>query len=254
MENGPRWSVNAFCQGRTTRRCRPTERSSALASFERQLHCLVRPLSRVVRLSGHPLYAFSAFDMTRRELRRWVRLVIGFYVTVAMLAIGFRIQIPEQTGAYETFLDIIPLLVAFPAAWLGVCFQRRASFLKQLRDLWSSLIRSIQSSIQYTHLSNPSQGQFGSVMSELSCVIDDFRSVYSNLEEEEGKPGFFPFESLKMIRKEISGLWYGEGFRRDECEAARGRIIKYWKTLRQPLLHEFDRHEPTHFDSPYTKH
>ena len=61
-------AVSLHVQGRRPRHCRPTQRFSALASFDRQrLRCFVQPPCRVVRLSGKLFYRASPWRERRRR-------------------------------------------------------------------------------------------------------------------------------------------------------------------------------------------
>jgi hypothetical protein len=77
-----------------------------------------------------------------------------------MAAVIVRIQFPDRPDGranpvYATYKDLLPLLIAIPAAWLGYCFQRRTSYLAALRTLWENLIPAVQQAIHYTHLAQP---------------------------------------------------------------------------------------------------
>src|SRR5262245_38460041 len=106
--------------------------------------------------------------MTRRSLNRWIWLTIGVYLTVIAIGVMLRTLLPEKGDVvYATFKDLVPLAVAIPAAWLAYCFQRRSSYMQQLRILWSKLTLAIHDAIQYTHLTHPTQDQYAAVMKSL---------------------------------------------------------------------------------------
>jgi hypothetical protein len=65
------------------------------------------------------------------------------------VGIGLRYWHPsEHDIVYATFKDLIPFVIAIPAAWLAFCFQRRASYIQQLRAFWSDLVEVVQLSVQ----------------------------------------------------------------------------------------------------------
>ena len=148
------------------------------------------------------------------------------------------------------FKDLIPLIIAIPAAYLGFCFQRRSSYQQALRQLWTNLIASVQQAFQYTHLKRPSEKEYSETLLSLSVSIEEVRGVYSNLKVTKTYDGLYPFESLKEIHDTISKLNFGDSDEK-KTEAARKKIAFYWKNLRKTFLSEFDRPVPTVFDSPY---
>lgn len=189
--------------------------------------------------------------MTRKQLRKTIYAVISLYSLV--LISGVLIYYNDSSLKrihYQIFKDLIPFSIAIPAAYLGFCFQRRSSFLQALRQLWTNLIVSVNSSIQYTHLTESTNQQYSETLVLLSRSIDEVRGVYKNLKEKEDGTGLYPFECLKEIHDLISELGYGQI---DSAKAIRTRknINLCWKDLRKSFLSEFDRSEPTVFHSPY---
>ena len=187
--------------------------------------------------------------MTRRSLLRWVIIAILVYVFYGALLAWFKFG-DRFDELYVLLKDGAIFVSAVPAAWLTACFQRRTSFLEQLRDLWSQLVDAVQEAVQYTHLEAPTQAQYASVMKKLSAVIDVFRSVFRNLDEARGEPdtGYFPFETIRTIYHLVGDLGYGAGFKVDKALATRKEVIQLWRRLRQPLLTEFDRQKPSKTD------
>ena len=187
--------------------------------------------------------------MTRRALLRWVIISILVYVAYGALLTWFKF-VDRFDELYVLLKDGAIFVSAVPAAWLTACFQRRTSFLEQLRDLWSQLVDAVQEAVQYTHLEAPSQAQYAAVMKKLSAVIDEFRSVFRNLDEARDAPdsGYFPFESIRTIYHLIGDLGYGATFKADQAAATRREVIQLWRRLRQPLLREFDRQKPSKTD------
>ncbi len=190
--------------------------------------------------------------MTRKGLRKVISATIGLY-SLAFIA-GLLIYYSDKTDKkinYQIFKDLIPLIIAIPAAYLGFCFQRRSSFLQALRQLWTNLITSVNAAIQYTHLSESTEKQFAETLVVLSKSIDEVRGVYKNLGESDTEIGLYPFECLKEIHKLVSRLGYGK-IDTEKSTESRKQIRHCWGDLRKSFLTEFDRSEPTVFDSPYT--
>lgn len=188
-------------------------------------------------------------DMTRRAFQLWVAVIASMYAL--MILTGFVLN--KWTHYYDIFKDLLPLGTALPAAMLAGAYQRRSSFLQQLRSSWTSLIDSIQEAVQFTHLTEPDSAAFAKLMKTLSVVIDDFRSLYKNLGEGKESRGYYPFESLKQIKDVISAYYLTKDYSDEKQDETRRRVILLWKQVRDPVLEEFDRPAPTYFDSPFAK-
>jgi len=189
--------------------------------------------------------------MTRKQLRRATFMVMGIYVLA--FGIGLTLRIfgpPTPTPYYETFKDLIPLILAIPAAYLGYCFQQRGSYLQSLRSLWSQLVIAVNSAIQYTYLESPTQEKFGKILTDLSIATDELRGVYKNIGESSKNVGLYPYEPIKDIHKVISRLGFGILDEKNRITARR-QVVGHWKSIRSNFLDEFDRAVPTKVVSAY---
>jgi hypothetical protein len=192
--------------------------------------------------------------MTRRHLYRWTSVVIGIYVAAMLIGIGLRCWHPDEHDLiYATFKDLIPFVIAIPAAWLGFCFQRRASYLQQLRGFWSDLVEVVQSSVQYTYLTAPTQENYGAAITAVSAAVDEVRGIFKNIKEGPIAIGLYPFESLKDIKRALDDLGFGPSVTPSTAKICRDKILVSWRRLRGQLLREFDRDCPTYIDSPYVR-
>ncbi len=190
--------------------------------------------------------------MTRKRLQRCFAIAISCYALAILLGIGLKVVFPARDHpVYSTYKDLVPFLIAIPAAWLGLCIQQRNSYMQQLRKLWSDMVSSVQEGIQYTFLANPTSDQYAKVLSRLSCAIEEVRGVFENLPRGQSGIGLYPFEGLKVIRQEVMNLGYNGPTAQDRAAAARRAIIRQWNELRSKLLREFDRDLPTWPQSPY---
>ena len=185
--------------------------------------------------------------MTRRSFQMWVAAIAGLYASFILTGLFLH----WSGGRYDLFKDLVPLATALPAVILTGIYQRRTSFLQQLRSTWTLLLGAVQDSIQFTHTPDPEAEDFGSAMRNLSYFIDDFRALYKNLAEDKGGPSFYPYESLKSIQKVVSAYYLKTDHSEKQGEAARKEIVAHWHNVRMPILKEFDRLEPTYFDSPF---
>jgi hypothetical protein len=190
--------------------------------------------------------------MTRKQLRRTLFAVISFYACtlIASVIIYYSDHSEKKSDYYQIIKDLMPLIITIPAAYLGFCFQRRSSFLQALRQVWSNLVLAVNSAIQYTHQTDATVKVFGDTLVIISKSIDEVRGVYKNLNETKDDIGLYPFECLKEIHKIVSLLGYGSLDVKKTTEA-RKHIRHNWGDLRKSFLSEFDRSEPTIFNSPY---
>lgn len=190
--------------------------------------------------------------LTRKRLQLCFLIAIACYAGAIAIGVILKIAFPDKDHpVYSTYKDLVPFLIAIPAAWLALCVQQRNSYMQQLRKLWSDVVSSVQEGIQVTFLTPPTQEQYAKALSRLSCAIEEVRGVFKNLGENRNSIGLYPFEALKEIRREVMNLGFGGGFAADRAPDARKAIIKLWKQLRDKMLREFDRDLPTYPQSPY---
>ena len=165
-----------------------------------------------------------------------------------MVIVGVAASAIDETSnriVFGTFKDMIPFLIAIPAAWLSYCIQRRAAYLQQLRSLWSKLIDAVQTAVQYTYKTQPSQEDFAVTLVKISIAIEEIRGLFKNLGETEHNSGLYPFEPLKDIYGQLLELGHSDTFARDNAKVVRKRIFALWKDVRREFLREFEREEPT---------
>ncbi len=110
--------------------------------------------------------------MNEKRFRKNVILILVTYAAAITALIIVKINFPDEKSIeYNTLRDLIPLIIAIPAAWLAYSFQRRQSYLKDLRTLYSHLVSATQDAVQYTHLEKPNQSDFGRVQKSLQAVV-----------------------------------------------------------------------------------
>jgi hypothetical protein len=183
--------------------------------------------------------------MTRRQLSRSFRFAIATYG--AMFLVGFALRFVDSTPpylVYATYKDMLPLMVASLASWLGFCLQRRMSYVQQLRILWSKVVDAVQVAQQYTQIPEPSRQEYAIMLLKLSSIIDEVRGVFRNVGESSNKIGQYPFEPIKQMYEIAHKLGYGK-LEAATREAARSELFELWRRVRPVLLSEFDRQEPT---------
>lgn len=190
--------------------------------------------------------------MNARSFRLHVVLVIGVYLAIISAGVVLRFaDSSTDSFFYKAFVDLVPLAIAVPAAWLGYCFQRRQAYFKDVRELWTKLVEVIQDAIQYTHLVSPPQSEFARVQKSLSTAVDEIRGVFMNLGQNEASVGLYPFESMKDICGIVSKLGFGNSVTPEKSKDARDEIVAKWKKLRLNFLGECSRGIPIDPDTPY---
>jgi hypothetical protein len=191
--------------------------------------------------------------MTKRQLQRITLAVIGIYFVAILLGCLLRLcDSGPDWLIYSTYKDLIPLVIAIPAAYLVFSFQRRSSYVQALRAYWSLLVRAVQGAYSYTYQPHPSFEQYSKVLMELSVAIDEARGIFENLPVRGHPAGWYPFEPIKEIHQDLRTLGYAESATAEKLDALRGRIARRWKLVRTELLREFDRDVPEHHYSWYT--
>jgi hypothetical protein len=188
--------------------------------------------------------------VSRRHLHAWTGLVVAIYSAAFIAGIAFHLFFPDDkeghaSWVYGTYKDTVPFLIAIPAAWLGYCFQRRASYLSALRNLWDDLIPAVHQAIQYTYLIKPDDQRYWATIKDLDIVIDSLRGVFQNHPGTD-PIGLYPYENLKEIREIISWLCYAKDRSDHNRYWARRGIRLLWHSTFQALLREFDREIPTY--------
>ena len=190
--------------------------------------------------------------MTLRHLR-WTMLSVVVAYALA-IALGVWLRRPflrPPSGAYTTYKDLLPLVIAIPAAYLAFAFQRRSSYLQALRGLWTHMVGAVSAALAYTDTPWPSRDQQQQVLHALSVAIEEVRGVFKNVRAEGAPDGWYPFEPVKQIYAEIRDLGHGGAATAERRAAARARISDMWKRSRTRLLSEFDRDEPTRHHAGY---
>lgn len=183
--------------------------------------------------------------MTKRSLARCFRMTAELYLLAVLGGVAFRVfDSTKDAMLYNTFKDLIPLIIAIPAIWLGHCLQRRSSYLQQLRTLWSLLVDAVQECAAYTYLESPRHEQHLFVLKKLAISIDEVRGVFTNLKNPKGTRTLYPFEPIKNIYLIIEKFGF-TGRVESEREQLRKQVFALWREVRDELLKEFDREVPS---------
>jgi hypothetical protein len=172
--------------------------------------------------------------------------VVAVYAGAIVLGILLRVLSPSTTSVvYQTYRDLMPLVIALPAAFLAQAFQRRASYVQGLRSVWSNMVNAFAAALTYTELPDPSKELYADVLRRLSASIEEVRGFYANIPAASPSTGWFPFESLVKIHGAILGLGFGETATRECRDEVHEEIFLLWKRLRTQFLDELDVEVPT---------
>ena len=191
--------------------------------------------------------------MTKYRLNQITLMVIAIYAAAIVTGIALRvIDNPPDWIAYSTYKDLLPLIIAIPAAYLAFSFQRRGAYAQALRGYWSFLVRAVQGAYIYTYLEKPTQEQYFRALLDLRIAIDEARGIFKNLPVSERPNGWYPFEPIREIHNDLQSVGYGEKASEQVLGNLRLRIEKRWKLVRIELLREFDTDIPTYHFTWYT--
>jgi hypothetical protein len=185
--------------------------------------------------------------MTRRQQSRVLRIVVSGIVILIGLALAAKLSgIAWALNFYEFIRDTSLLIVTIIAAYMAHVYQRRSTFLQNLREQWHDIVRAKAELIYYCHLEKPTLDDYLSAARELSECIDTMRIVYSNVGETEQLVGLYPYTPLHHMRITLETLDPRKGTPTPEQRyAARGEIWDAFNAVREHFLDEFDIEEPT---------
>jgi hypothetical protein len=176
----------------------------------------------------------------------WVCATIAIYSCVLIVGVILRARTSDKDDlVYAGYKDLIPVLIAIPAAWLGYCIQRRVSYLQALRALWGDLIKATNQAVEYTRwTTSRSEPEFRATIGELSRAIDAIRGVFQNVPMAGTRRGLFPYENLKDIRRIVGWLGFEDQWTREKADLAHKCIVRLWGQMHGALLQEFDTEVP----------
>ena len=190
--------------------------------------------------------------MTRKRLARITRSVAGVYALALVVGVALRVAFPAPGSlVYQTYRDLIPLIIALPAAFLAQAFQRRASYVQGLRSLWGNLVAAVAAAVTYTETPSPSKEQYVDVLRRLSAAIEEVRGFYANLPSATAPGGWYPFEPVKQIHGAIRALGFGDAASEGRREEAGEEIFAMWKRARERFVAELEVELPTHHHAAY---
>lgn len=185
--------------------------------------------------------------MTRRRQNRILTIVVTALASLIGLALAAKLSgIPWALNFYEFIRDTSLLIVTVIAAYMAHVFQKRSSFLENLREQWHEIVRTKGELIYYCHLDRPTLDDYLFAARQLSECIDMMRIVYANVGETDKKIGLYPYAPLHHMRVTLESLDPRQSTPTAEARyRARGEIWDAFNAIREHFLDEFDIEEPT---------
>ena len=184
--------------------------------------------------------------MTRKRQNRVLTIVVAALAALIALALAARLTGGWALGFYDVIRDMSLLIVTVVAAYLAYIYQKRTTFLQNLRDQWYEIVSAKAELIYYCHLEKPTVDDYLIAARELSECIDTMRIVYRNVGETDELIGYYPYSPLHHMRKQLETLDPRKGtLTSDHRYAVRTEIWHAFNAIREHFLDEFDIDEPT---------
>lgn len=185
--------------------------------------------------------------MTRRRQNRILTFVV--LGLIALIGIALAAKLSGFTLAlnfYEFIRDTSLLIVSVIAAYMAHVYQKRASFLQNLREQWREIVQAKAALIYFCHKDSPTTEDYLTAARELSECIDNMRIVYANVGETDQLVGIYPYSPLHHMRKVMERLDPRSATPTAEQRyEARGEIWDAFNAVREHFVDEFDIDEPT---------
>jgi len=185
--------------------------------------------------------------MTRKTQNRILTIVVTGLVVLIGLALAAKLSgIDWALNFYEFIRDTSLLIVTVIAAYMASVYQKRTTFLQNLREQWHDIVRAKGELIYFCHLEKPELEDYLIAAREISECIDTMRIVYTNVGETNELVGLYPYSPLHHMRVVMEGLDPRKGVPTPEQRyAARGEIWDAFLAIREHFLDEFDIEEPS---------
>ena len=185
--------------------------------------------------------------MKRRSLNR--RLYGGLAIAglcLAVLAAGNLAGVGWLSALYGVATDLSLFLVAAGAAYAAYLLQRRAIFLRSLREQWCRIVEAKAALMTYCDRQVTSTEDFIEALAAVSRAIDNMRIVYTNVGESTEDAGRYPFEALVDMRRALDSIDPRKHapVSLDQKARARALAARAFYSLRERFLDEFEREEP----------
>ncbi len=225
--------------------------------------------------------------LRRKDLKRLVYVVILIYAIAIFIGVYVTINFTEEDFYHKLYFNLIPFILAIPAAYLSWGFQRRMSYTRALRVIWTDMIKACGRAIEYTFNDKPDESEFRTILLLLENSIEYLRLVFKNIkvtffqfkcekcnldiyarrtfkeikcekcgkiynlntiaQKKKKKIAIYPIDSIKRLYAEFNKIRGKMVF--EEKEATRKELVRLYKRIRSSILEEFDRVIPTKLES-----
>lgn len=225
--------------------------------------------------------------MRRKDLKRLVYFVIFIYTCAILIGVYVTSNFTEEDFYHRLYFNLIPFILAIPAAYLSWGFQRRMSYIRALREIWTDIIKACGQAIEYTFLDKPDEGEYKTIVMLLENSIEYLRMLFKNIkvtffkfeckkckldiyskrtfneikcekcgeiynlnaikQKEKLKIAIYPIDSIKRLYEEFNKIRDSMFF--EEKEITRKELVRLYKRIRTSILEEFDRVVPTKVES-----
>jgi|SRR5688572_3711057 hypothetical protein len=185
--------------------------------------------------------------MTRKRQSGILKIVVTSIVALIGLALAAKLSgFGWALSIYDLIRDTSLLIVTIIAAYMAHIYQKRSTFLQNLREQWHEIVHAKGELIYYCHLEKPTLDDYLLTARELSECLDTMRIVYRNVGETKELVGIYPYTPLHHMRITLESLDPRKGTPTPEARyAARGEIWDAFNAVREHFLDEFDIEEPT---------
>ena len=194
--------------------------------------------------------------MTRRNLKRTLRriyMLLAMVLFISLLAkTADHFVFLRDTGferllkdVYEFLRDMALLIITGGVAYLTNVFQRRHSFLENLKAEWREIIAAKSKLLAYMHKPEPTHDDYIATYTCLSEAIDNMRTVYRNVGETGELIGLYPYAPLHDMRRVLQTLNPNQGpATPEQRKLARDTMLQSFYALRDSYLDELDLDVP----------
>jgi hypothetical protein len=186
--------------------------------------------------------------MTRRRLHRILRTNAALFVLLLIIAMLCKLSgEPFLREIYEFIRDMSLIFVTMAAAYFANVYQKRANFLKSLREEWREIVDTKSALVAYCERPDTDVDDFVEARRRISQSIDYMRIVYRNVGETKKLIGYYPYEPLHDMRRALNQIdprKRDDDVTYDQKWQVKQEIVDAFLALRESFLEEFDLQEP----------
>jgi hypothetical protein len=185
--------------------------------------------------------------MTRKEQNRNLTVIVAGLLILIAAALAAKLSGANWAlQFYEFIRDTSLLIVTVVAAYMAHIYQKRTTFLQNLREQWKEIVEAKAALIYYCHLEGNNLQEYLIASRKISETIDNMRIVYRNVGETDTYVGLYPYSPLHYMHQVMQTLDPRRANPTPEDKfKARGEMWNAFNALREHFVEEFDIGEPT---------